>query len=165
VRQILTALGLQQVNLAGFSFGARVALAVAAHCPSAVSKLSLTAVPLVRPALGRVILDSWVETLADGHLRPCAYNFLTNGFSSPYLQRNAARLPLFVDAIVAGNEARRVHDLIRLSHADDAADPYSVPACAAAVRCPVQVSSYIYPSVYYIPYLIHHTHILIHTTY
>jgi hypothetical protein len=41
-----------------------VALAVAAHHPSLVCKLSLTAVPLERPALGRVILDSWMESLA-----------------------------------------------------------------------------------------------------
>jgi hypothetical protein len=52
----------------------------------------------------------------EGHLRQAAYSFLANGFSDPYLQKNAARLPAFVDAIVAANEAHKVYDLLRLSH-------------------------------------------------
>jgi alpha/beta hydrolase fold len=47
-------LGLKQIHLAGFSFGGRVSLAIAAMHPELVGRLSVTGVPLERPALGKL---------------------------------------------------------------------------------------------------------------
>ena len=60
VENILHALDIDQsVDLVGFSFGGRIALAVAAHKPYLVSKISVTGVPWNRPPLGAMILKSW----------------------------------------------------------------------------------------------------------
>jgi pimeloyl-ACP methyl ester carboxylesterase len=42
-------------NLQGFSFGGRVSLAIAANHPQLVKRLSVTGVPLERPALGECV--------------------------------------------------------------------------------------------------------------
>ena len=49
---IVDHLGLRHIHLAGFSFGGRVSLAIAAMHPELVGRLSVTGVPLERPALG-----------------------------------------------------------------------------------------------------------------
>ena len=60
VENILNALEIDQsVDLVGFSFGGRIAMAVAAHKPYLVSKISVTGVPWNRPPLGAMILKSW----------------------------------------------------------------------------------------------------------
>lgn len=60
VELVLQALGLASpVDVVGFSFGGRVAIAAAAHKPHLVARLSVTGVPLVRPPLGQLIVRSW----------------------------------------------------------------------------------------------------------
>ena len=50
-------LGLRYIHLAGFSFGGRVSLAIAAMHPELVGRLSVTGVPLERPALGNYLVS------------------------------------------------------------------------------------------------------------
>lgn len=50
---IVEHLSLNHIHLAGFSFGGRVSLAIAAIHPELVGRLSVTGVPLERPALGQ----------------------------------------------------------------------------------------------------------------
>ena len=52
---IVQHLGLKHIHLAGFSFGGRVSLAIAALHPELVGRLSVTGVPLERPALGEIV--------------------------------------------------------------------------------------------------------------
>mmetsp|Transcript_25098 Transcript_25098/g.41812 ORF Transcript_25098/g.41812 Transcript_25098/m.41812 type:complete len:343 (-) Transcript_25098:1997-3025(-) len=137
--QLCTALNLESIDLAGFSFGGRVALAMAAHHPTRVNKLSITAVPLQRTVFGRVVLDSWIDGLSANNIRECAWSFLINGYSVDFVVQNADRLPMYVDMVVDNNDPKRVYDLIRLSHDEDPNSVYSVPQCARRVRCPVQV--------------------------
>jgi alpha/beta hydrolase fold len=49
---VVNHLGLSHIHLAGFSFGGRVSLAIAATYPKLVGRLSVTGVPFERPALG-----------------------------------------------------------------------------------------------------------------
>ena len=56
------------VDLVGFSFGGRVALAVAATMPHRVRRLVVTGVPADRGATGRVILKAWSAALRRGDL-------------------------------------------------------------------------------------------------
>ena len=58
-------LGLNQIHLAGFSFGGRVSLAIAAMHPELVGRLSVTGVPLERPALGKLCWNDRVHSAFD----------------------------------------------------------------------------------------------------
>lgn len=51
------------VDLCGFSFGGRVALAIAAKKPNLVRRVVLTGVPLTRNAEGRLIFRGWLNAL------------------------------------------------------------------------------------------------------
>jgi pimeloyl-ACP methyl ester carboxylesterase len=70
---ILKEMNITKCNIVGFSFGGRVALAMAASNPHTIQRLSITGVPLVRPALGNTILNSWKEAsqeaVKSGNLR------------------------------------------------------------------------------------------------
>eukprot|EP01039_Chlorochromonas_danica_P010008 gene10010-11068_t len=136
VCDIIKALGLRKVHLAGFSFGGRVALAVAAHHPDLVDKLSLTGICYSRPPLGQMILKSWEEAAGRGNMRECAWSFILNGYSQSYIERYSSRIPSFIDMVVEANQASRLHDLIRLSHR---ADSFSVEACAPNVIASTQI--------------------------
>jgi pimeloyl-ACP methyl ester carboxylesterase len=140
LHNILAELGLQRVNLVGFSFGGRIALAYAAHHPAQVNKLSITGVCYSRPKLGELILKSWAEALQRGNLRDCAWSFLLNGYSPAFIEKYFANFSSFVDMVVTANKVEKLYDLIRLSHASDKEDlPYGVIACTARIRCPTQI--------------------------
>jgi pimeloyl-ACP methyl ester carboxylesterase len=140
--RLLDHLGLEKINLCGFSFGGRVALAFAAHKPSFVHKLSLSGVPLSRNALGKVILHSWMDSLSRGNMRDCAWSFLINGYSPAFMEKYRSQLDTFVDIIVKGNDATKLHALLRSNHnagGSSVEDPYSAARCASIIRCPTQI--------------------------
>ena len=62
---IVDHLGLRLIHLAGFSFGGRVSLAIAAMHPELVGRLSVTGVPLERPALGNSLILSLLSVTTD----------------------------------------------------------------------------------------------------
>lgn len=138
-KNFMDALYLSDVHLCGFSFGGRVALAIASEYPSLVSKLSITGVPLVRPALGRLILDSWLNCILSGSMRDCAWSFLINGYSEKFIEQHHEKLSLYVDAIVQANDPAKLRDLLLMSHVKSDQDRYSIPNCAARIVCPTQV--------------------------
>lgn len=137
-KTIMSAVQLEKVDLCGFSFGGRVALAVAAHCPAMVNKLSVTGVPLARPGLGKMIINSWLDSLSRSEIRSCGWSFVLNGFSQAFLDRYSDRVPEIVDSIVANNDPTKLHDLIKYSNALTAPE-YSTEGCAGLVRCPTQI--------------------------
>jgi pimeloyl-ACP methyl ester carboxylesterase len=135
---ILNALGVEEIHLSGFSFGGRVALAYAAHQPQRVERLAVTAIPLVRPPLGKVILESWMDGLSRGNMRECAWSFIINGYSTEFLEKNAERLSLYVDMVTNSNDPKKVFDLIDQS-GRGSDEQYSIPYCASRVKCPTLV--------------------------
>ena len=139
LEQILLKLGIENIHLSGFSFGGRVALAFAAHKPHMVSKLSITAIPLIRPALGKVVLESWMDALQRGCMRESAWAFVINGYSSKFLERNAERISLYVDMVTNSNDPTKVYNLMSQSGKHIPGSVYSIPHCAGLVCCPTQV--------------------------
>jgi len=135
----LRSLCIEKCQLVGYSFGGRVALAVAAHRPQLVERISITGVPLIRPKLGDMIMQSWRESLREGNLRDCAWSFLLNGCSESFIEKYSDKFPSFVDSVVKSNDAKRLYDLIAKSYIEDDNDPYSVSSCARHIRIPVQV--------------------------
>lgn len=139
LESILTKLGVPNVHLSGFSFGGRVALAFAAHRPHMVSRLSLTAIPLVRPPLGKVVLESWMDGLKRGNMRECAWSFIINGYSNSFLTKNAERMSMYADMVANSNDPLKVYHLMTQSSKTAPGDIYSIPHCAGLIRCPTQV--------------------------
>jgi 3-oxoadipate enol-lactonase len=139
LKHVLDRLDIKKVHLGGFSFGGRVAVAFAAHHPECVEKLSITGVPLTRPPLGKLILSSWAEGLANKNMRECAWSFVLNGYSESFLVRNAEHIPLYVDMIVKSNDPSKIRDLIVHSGSANPDDKYGAAHCAKLVQCPAQV--------------------------
>jgi 3-oxoadipate enol-lactonase len=137
---ILDNLQLRTVDLVGFSFGGRVALTIAANRPSAVRRLSLTGVPLVRSNLGKSVLEGWREYLDNNNMKDCAWSFIMNGYSKEFIDRNQKSLATYVDLIIQGNpQPNRIRDLIKYSHVRDDDPLYSTQACVTRIACPTQV--------------------------
>jgi 2-succinyl-6-hydroxy-2,4-cyclohexadiene-1-carboxylate synthase len=135
--QFLQQKELHQINLIGFSLGGRVSLAFAARYPDYVHKLSLTGVPLTRPPLGHLILQSWKEGLDQEDYRATAWSCILNGFSPSFLAKNSKSIPGLVDDLMRNNDMGRLRDL--LTHA---LTPHSVQYIESYVKqlsCPIQV--------------------------
>ena len=137
--EFMKKIGLDRCRLAGFSFGGRVALAVAAHKPHLVEKLSITGVPLFRDGLGKMVIQSWQETLKEGDLRGAAWSFLLNGCSHGFIEKHADKFPAFVDTVVKSNDPKKLYDIMALSHIEDPCDPFSLESCSSRVTCKVQI--------------------------
>ena len=134
---LMKMLCIDRVDLAGFSFGGRIGLAIAKSNPTLVAKLSITGVPLVRPPLGRSILESWKEGLKEGHMSSCAWSFILNGYSAKFIEKYETKLPMFVNMVMKSNDAKKLYDLLVYSHIPN--EEYSVPVCVAAIQCPTQI--------------------------
>ena len=139
IELILNNLKLDKVDVVGFSFGGRIAIALSCCKPSLTRSLSITGVPLERPFLGSAILQSWREGLSSNSMRECAWSFLLNGYSEAFIERNYHRLPQYVDMICESNDPSRLLSLMVSCHSDDNADPYSVSQCAKHIACPTQI--------------------------
>ncbi|WAS93127.1 alpha/beta fold hydrolase [Nannocystis punicea] len=102
--RLLDALGVSEpVDLCGFSFGGRIALAIAAERPERVRRLVLSGVSAGRGALGRVIVRAWREALRTGDLEALAWISLGDTLGPRYLEANEAVLEAFVRATIQRN--------------------------------------------------------------
>lgn len=128
------------IDLAGFSFGGRVALAYSAIYPQQVHKLSLTGVALQRSATGKLIIQSWVEALQRGNVRDAAWSFILNGYSEAFLAKIQDKAASYVNYIANSNDPVKLLNLIKFSHsAVHSEDPYSPESSARRISCPVQI--------------------------
>lgn len=137
--KVLDYICVNTIDLGGFSFGGRVVMAYCAHRPQRVRRLAVTAIPLTRPPMGKVILESWMDGLKRGHMRECAWSFVINGYSTEFLERNAERMGMYVDMVEQSNDPHKVYNLIHHSAVSMLEGPYSIPQCAAMVKCPTLV--------------------------
>jgi len=142
IKLILDALRIDSMHLCGFSFGGRVGLTFASLNPTIIEKLSVTAVPLIRPSLGKLILNSCCDSLQSGHLRACAWSLVLNGYSEEYLNKHGSRMEGIVDALVASNNAQSMYNLIRLSNGvDDSSDEFSSIQCCRRLNHNLSIGS------------------------
>lgn len=136
---LLDAINVNRIQLSGYSFGGRIGIAFSAKYETIVDKLSVTAVPLIRPMMGNLILKSWQDGLLRNNLRECAWSFMLNGYSERFLEKYADRIPSFVDLVIKNNkDPKKLLDLLIYSNVPDD-DPYSVMKCAEKIKCPVQI--------------------------
>lgn len=126
------------IHLCGFSFGGRVAVTFAAHHPTLVAKLSITGVPLRRPPLGKLIIQSWEDALSRGNIQECAWSFVLNGYSKNFINQNHNKLHNFMEFVIKSNKIHNLHNLIKFSH-QDYGDAYNFERCAQSIVCPTQI--------------------------
>ena len=124
------------VDLCGFSFGGRVALAIAATRPELVRRLVITGVSAGRSALGRVIVRAWVASLATGDLEALAWLSLADTLGPAYLDRNEHMLAGMVQATMSRNRYDGIRALFEQTLGDDPAWPYHPTTLAPRIGCP-----------------------------
>lgn len=138
IEAFLSNLNVSLVDVAGFSLGGRMAMALAVHKPHLVRKLSVTGVPYKRTAYSEKIIESWKEGLSsECCFRATAWSCVLNGFSPSYVSKNSPRIRHFVDRIIKNNDYRNLKTILFHSHDDE--DKASVQNCALHLDCPVQV--------------------------
>jgi pimeloyl-ACP methyl ester carboxylesterase len=139
LEHILNELDIKKCNLIGFSFGGRVAIAFAANRAKYVNKVSLSGVPLIRPNLGKAILQSWEDDLKAGIIP--AWSFILNGYSDSYLKKYASKLHTYVDYVKEQNNVEKLKDLISSTNlaGSDNESRFSVKSCSRALKCPTQI--------------------------
>lgn len=138
LEQFLNSMQLDKVDLAGFSFGGRVGIAMAAAHSHRINKLSVTGVPYRRPIIGELIMRSWVESLQANEFRATAWSFLLNGYSTTFLRKHHLRMPQYLDVIMKNNDPSRLVTLIGHNFRLEI-DPYTVDKCVSMIRCPTQI--------------------------
>lgn len=135
--RLLDALGVSEpVDLSGFSFGGRIALAIAAERPERVRRLVLSGVSAGRGALGRVIVRAWREALRTGDLEALAWLSLADTLGPRYLEANEAVLEAFVKATVQRNTYEGIAALFAQTLNDAPDSPWAPLNLAPRVRAP-----------------------------
>jgi 3-oxoadipate enol-lactonase len=129
------ALGLDgPVDLCGFSFGGRLALAIAAERPDLVHRLVLTGVALDRGIIGRLIVRGWLAALATGDLEALTRVSLPDILGPAYLEANAALVEPMVRASIERNRHAGVLALMRATIDLPEGSPWGAAALAERVR-------------------------------
>ena len=133
---LLTALAVPTpVDLCGFSFGGRIALAIAATRPELVRRLIVTGVSAGRGALGRVIVRAWRAALTTGNLEALAWLSLADTLGPAYLDRNEHMLTAMVQAVMTRNHYAGIHALFEQTLHDDPSWPFHPTALAPRIHC------------------------------
>mgnify|MGYP000409816824 CR=1 FL=1 len=109
---LLKALGVERAHLCGFSYGARIALAMAARHPEVVDRLVLTSLGAGQDALRRTIVRSWLETLNRGGLEAMAWCSLPSILGARFLGRYEAQLDGMILATTRRNSEPALRALL-----------------------------------------------------
>lgn len=124
------------IDLAGFSFGGRVALGVAATHPARIRRLVVSGVGAGRGALGRVIVRGWREALRSGDLEALAWVSLADTLGPAYLERYEAMIPQVIKATVQRNRVEGIRALFEHNLEVAGDDPHAPLRLAARIAAP-----------------------------
>ena len=119
------------IDLCGFSFGGRLALAVAATRPDLVRRLVLSGVALDRGVVGRLITQAWIAALAAGGLEVLARVTLADILGPKYLEQHEAMIEPMVKATVDRNRPAGILALMRATLDLPKGSPWTTAALAA----------------------------------
>ena len=123
------------IDVCGFSFGGRVALAFAAAHPQRLRRLVLSGVGSERGVVGRLIVQGWIAALRTGDLEALARISLPDIVGPAWLSRHADSIEPMVKAVVERNSYAGIKALFErtLGAGQSAAE------LAARVRSPALV--------------------------
>ena len=123
------------IDVCGFSFGGRVALAAAAAGDGPrIRRLCLTGVSADRGHRGRLALQSWKASLSAEDLAGFAWRLILDTHSSAYLAEHEAQVPGWVRAIVEANSSAGLRALVEQTHTEEPDDRYHPSVMAARTR-------------------------------
>lgn len=134
---LMDAKGLEQVDLAGFSFGGRVSLAIAATLPHRIRRLVVSGVALDRGILGKLIVAGWIATLRTGDLEALARVSLPDILGPAYLEKHAHLVEGMVKASKTRNRFDGVKALFEQTMNLPADSPWQPRALVPKLRAPV----------------------------
>jgi len=112
LERLMNTLGLPRAHICGFSFGARLALAFAARCPTRVDRLILTSLGIGEDAQPRLIIRSWREVLERGGLEAMTWCALPHIFGRDFIARYERQMIQFVRATLHRNHPEGIRELL-----------------------------------------------------
>ncbi len=131
---LVPALGLAApVDLCGFSFGGRLALAVAATQPQLVRRLVVCGVGLDRSIVAQLIVRGWIAALQTGDLEALARVSLPDIVGPEYLEANAHLIEPMVRASIERNRYDGVLALMQATQTLPPDSPWTTAALAERV--------------------------------
>ncbi len=124
------------VDLCGFSFGGRLALAIAAAHPERIRRLVVSGVSAGRGVVGRLIIRSWREALRTGDLEALAWVSLTDILGPTYLERSRDLIAPMIKATVKRNSYAGIRALFDAAVDDGEDSPYAPLTLAPEIQAP-----------------------------
>jgi len=106
LRSFLSSAGLVRVDVCGFSFGGRVALAFTAAHPEKVRRVVATSVAGARGSMGELIYEKWAALLREGacpSLRPFALASIMCSHHPAFLAKHRARIEAWTALVAHAN--------------------------------------------------------------
>lgn len=133
------------VDIAGFSFGGRVALAAASSLSMQIKirKLHLTGVSAERDAYARLVIANWKYALrsSKGSLVPFAWSSLMLTHSQGFLTKNEDRVTTWVDLICKSNTVNGILALLEQTHPENGDDEWHPVVMASRIASNQSVQS------------------------
>eukprot|EP00050_Salpingoeca_kvevrii_P018783 m.78362 g.78362 ORF g.78362 m.78362 type:complete len:363 (-) comp8159_c0_seq3:3003-4091(-) len=127
---LLDSLGITApIDLCGFSFGGRVALAFAADYPERVRRVVLTGVAACRGTYGQAVVNSWLSALQAGDLPSMARSMIGASYSSAFVEASGDRINKWIDEVVKHNTVEGLLAIVSNQY-EDTAHKYSNVAMA-----------------------------------
>ena len=122
------------VNVAGFSLGGRIAMALGCQYPNRMQHMHLTGVSLERSDWGQLQLMGWLDHLQHGNLRSFAWSAILATYSPGFLIQQTEKIPMWVDSICETHSVNGLRSLLEQAHDQDPA--WSVAAMAQRLKVP-----------------------------
>jgi pimeloyl-ACP methyl ester carboxylesterase len=123
------------VDIVGFSFGARVAMAAKCLYPERIRKLHLTGVGVDRSDYGHLALKAWKDSiLSDRTLRAFAWSVLLATYSPAFLRSQGPRIERFIEHISTTNHAEGLLALLEQAEISDPNDAWHVLSMAERLQ-------------------------------
>jgi pimeloyl-ACP methyl ester carboxylesterase len=128
-------------NVVGYSWGARLAMALSTVCPERIHKLHLTGVALNRSPAGHVALQAWRDVLllrddelSNNKLRAFAWMALQTTYSSEFLYQQRDKLESWIQFLLDNNSMSGLAALLEQTYPTDCNDPWHVESMAKRIQ-------------------------------
>jgi len=132
---------IKQVDIIGFSLGARIALAIIARNPTLIRNAHLTGISAEKDVMAKNIFASWADMLStDGSssVKSFAWSILMASFTKQFIERNdQERVSMWVDQICDNN---RKLGLLRLLEQTKDVDPIDFVDAVKASQTNIQLA-------------------------
>ena len=114
-----------QVDIVGFSFGARLAMACACLKPETIRKLHLSGVASDRSEYGHLAVQAWEDCIkSDSTLRAFAWSVLMATYSPTFLKSQP--VDRYINAIRNTNSPKGILALLQQAEVSDPTNPWHV---------------------------------------